>query len=121
MAQTKKASLKKVTKKAAAEKAEIGQMMRTQILLTAELLSNFLIAYDDYKLPNESGTLRQLGRNLLSVSENIQHKMSEDSKTVIEKRVDFIYNCWIDLGFIKVEDEQRVMDFIKSAVYGKEM
>jgi virulence-associated protein VapD len=121
MAQTKKASIKKVSKKAAAEKEQIAQMMRTQILLTAELLSNFLIAYDDYKLPNESGTLGQLGRNLLSVSENIQQKMTEKSKVVIAARVDFIYNCWVDLGFIKVEDEQRVMNFIKNVLLGKEM
>jgi virulence-associated protein VapD len=119
MAQSKKASLKKVNKKAAADKAEIAQIMRTQILLTAELLSNFLIAYDDYKLQNESETLRRLGAILLNVSESIQAKMSDDSKAVIANRVDFIYNCWIDLGFVKVEDEQRVMEFIKGVVFGE--
>jgi virulence-associated protein VapD len=119
MAQSKKQSLKKVNKKAAADKAEIAQIMRTQILLTAELLSNFLIAYDDYKLQNESETLRRLGAILLNVSESIQAKMSDDSKAVIANRVDFIYNCWIDLGFVKVEDEQRVMEFIKGVVFGE--
>lgn len=116
MARTRKTSIKKVSKKKLEEKEEIGQMMRTQILLTVELLSNFLVVYDDYKKPIEDDTLKKLGVQLLNLSEAIQSKMSEASKEAISNRVDFIYNCWMDLGFVQVKDEQKIMDFIKQTL-----